>query len=191
MHPNSPLRNLGDRRNDAAAGRAGRLLAALRHRAARWLALALPRFGGVGSTPRVLGTAGSTVGIGQFWLLVPTAGTLYGVVVLALGAAGIGTAEAGERYFGRDGDPRIAVDEVVGQRAPVARLAGRDRGRSAASFVAFRCLDVAGRGWLRWEERRLRGGVVVGIIACDRVTGGLSAGLLTAGLGIGAGGEPR
>ena len=127
------------------------------------------------------------MGAALFWLLVPAATAVFWLTLVALLAAGIWAAGVAERHFGRVDDPRIVIDEVVGQMVALAPLACCVRGRSAAGvaagFLAFRCLDIAKPGPVRWAERSFRGGVAV--LADDLVAGGLAAGLLAAGLWLG------
>ena len=131
------------------------------------------------------GTAGSAVGVA---LCLPLAGLgpwLYALATLALLSLGIRAADAAQRWYGRQDDGRIVIDEVVGQLFALAPLALAGVGSSwpavVTGFVAFRVFDVWKPGPARRAER-LAGGA--GVMLDDVVAGALAAPLVAAVLWI-------
>lgn len=169
---------------------------------ARWVAVA----GGLGYAPVAPGTVGSLLGallfVGAFrGLHAPPIGEalgdlgvmlVFGLATVLLGLLGVYAADAAGRAFGRADDPRIVIDEVVGQLialSPLLWLLGPggeavgETGKSAApptlfgpvvtGFVLFRLFDVWKPGPIRWADRRLEGGR--GVMADDVLAGGFAA----------------
>lgn len=133
---------------------------------------------GAGFAPFAPGTFGALLAIPIFVLL---SHSFWGLA-LALGAlmaAGTWAAGEAERAFGRSDDGRIVIDEVVGQLlALVPLLALPIAARTnffavVTGFVAFRLLDIAKPGPVRWAERRFEGGL--GVMLDDVVAGALAA----------------
>jgi phosphatidylglycerophosphatase A len=157
----------------------------------RLAVLALATAGGAGFAPVAPGTFGSLVGVGVYALLAPL-GAL--AVALAAGvASGLGVWSAGEaeRLFARSDDGRIVIDEVAGQLValwPLALLAPPGRALAplplCVGFLAFRALDVAKPGPVRWAERRFHGGA--GVMLDDLVAGALAAAVVAGAVLAGA-----
>ena len=143
-----------------------------------FVAIALATGLGAGFAPFAPGTFGALLAIPIFVLL---SHSFWGLT-LALGAlmaAGIWAASEAERFFGREDDGRIVIDEVVGQLlalTPLFALPLESRTNVFAvvtAFVAFRGFDIAKPGPVRWAERRFEGGL--GVMADDGVAGVLAA----------------
>jgi phosphatidylglycerophosphatase A len=150
------------------------------------LALLLATAGGAGHAPVAPGSFGSAVGV-LLYLPLSAAGPLvYTGASLALLGAGIWSAEVAERVYQRRDDPRIVIDEVVGQLltlAPLLLLVPAAQRRSPlwllAGFLLFRLIDVWKPGPVAAVERRFEGGAGVML---DDVAAGLVGGLLLCGL---------
>ncbi len=109
-----------------------------------------------------------------------------GLLVVGLGA-GVWAAGRAERELGCPDDPRIVIDEVVGQWIALAPLALVHFGTAKSlfsfscfvvtGFVLFRLFDIWKPGPVGWAERRFEGGL--GVMADDVVAGGLAAACLT------------
>jgi phosphatidylglycerophosphatase A len=154
------------------------------------VAIALATGLGAGFAPFAPGTFGAALAIPIFVLLSHS----FAGLTLAWGAlmaAGTWAAGEAERAFGRSDDGRIVIDEVVGQLlalAPLLALPAASRTKVSAvvtAFVAFRLLDIAKPGPVRWAERRFEGGwgvmlddVVAGALAAIVVAALISAGVL-------------
>ena len=140
---------------------------------------------GAGLAPVAPGTAGSAVGVALCLALAGLGPGLYALAVLALLSLGIRAAEAAQRWYGREDDGRIVIDEVVGQLIALAPLAlpgvGSPWPAVVTGFVAFRVFDVWKPGPARRAER-LAGGA--GVMLDDVVAGALAAPLVAAVLWI-------
>jgi phosphatidylglycerophosphatase A len=77
------------------------------------LALAIATVGGVGYVPFAPGTFGSAAGLLVWWLLGPSA-IVQSAAIVVIFAAGVWSAGACERHFGRTDPGHVVVDEVVG-----------------------------------------------------------------------------
>jgi len=154
-------------------------LAALVRSPSVWLATVC----GVGFVPVAPGTAGSIVGVLLFACTASYGLGLHMGLIVAIAIAGVWSAGASERAFGRSDDGRIVIDEVLGQLIALAPLAA-DRRASwlglVTAFVAFRVFDIAKPGPVRWAERRIAGGF--GVMADDAVAGVLAAGVVAISL---------
>jgi len=150
----------------------------------------------VGLAPVAPGTAGAALAVAIFVLLsLLASGGAALAALAALAAALFGAGVwAGGRLVAASGvedDPRIVLDEVVGQLVALAPLlvAGWTP-RAALSawlpvvtgFVAFRVFDVWKPGPVRMADERIPGGL--GVMVDDLAAGVLAALALGAGLAL-------
>ncbi len=154
----------------------------------RFAVLALATAGGVGYAPIAPGTFGSLVGAALFAGLVGRGAAVVAAAVVIAAALGVWAADEAERIFAHSDDGRIVIDEVAGQLlalSPLAMLLPPERALAPlpllVGFCAFRALDIAKPGPVRWAERRFRGGR--GVMFDDLVAGALAA-LLVAGAAL-------
>ena len=155
----------------------------------RLAALAVATAAGVGFAPVAPGTFGSLVGVGVFALIAPFGAIAVAVAAVLVTAVGVWAAGEVEKILDRKDDGRIVIDEVAGQLValwPLSLLAP-ERPLAplplALGFLAFRALDIAKPGPVRWAERHFTGGrgvvfddVVAGAFAGLAVTGAVLAG---------------
>ncbi|MFP6654930.1 MAG: phosphatidylglycerophosphatase A [Myxococcota bacterium] len=158
--------------------------------------------GGFGAVPLAPGTAGSFAGVLVFGIVGSVAASaeisqanfpvFYALVVGLLLLLGIQVAGRAEIDFGRCDDPRIVIDEVVGQLIALTPLVpllwvftttdadfswglpsinpfGAFIFEVVTGFVLFRLFDVWKPGVIRWTEQRFGGGW--GVMADDVVAG--------------------
>jgi phosphatidylglycerophosphatase A len=149
------------------------------------IALLLATAGGVGYAPVAPGTAGSLVGV---LLYLPFSGLgpwVYVLTTLGLLFLGIWAADEAERFYGREDDGRIVIDEVVGQLLTLAPLALLRAPPSlllmVTGFVAFRVLDIWKPLPVAWAERSFGGGTGV---MMDDVVAGLLGAIVVAGAAL-------
>lgn len=116
--------------------------------------------GGVGYTPRAPGTAGSLVAIPIFVLLSSLGIAAYVGALVSLTLIGVWAAKHAELHFARKDDPRIVIDEVVGQLIALSPIVGwlsplNLNGATAVmiAFVSFRLFDIWKPGPIGWIER--------------------------------------
>jgi phosphatidylglycerophosphatase A len=110
------------------------------------------------------------------------------LVAVLVTVVGVWAAGEAERIFAREDDGRIAIDEVAGQLValwPLSLLAPPERALAplplALGFLAFRVLDIAKPGPVRWAERHFTGGRGV---MFDDLLAGAFAGLAVAGAAL-------
>ena len=141
----------------------------------RFAALAVATAAGAGLAPIAPGTFGSLVGVGVFALIAPLGAGAVALTALLVTVAGVWAAGEAEKIFARSDDGRIVIDEVAGQLValwPLVLLAP-ERAHAplplAFGFLAFRALDIAKPGPVRWAERHFAGGR--GVVFDDLVAG--------------------
>jgi len=151
----------------------------------RFAVLALATAGGVGFAPVAPGTFGSLVGVALYAGLVGRGPLAVSAATLLVTGLGIWAAGEAERAFARSDDGRIVIDEVAGQLVALCPLAFLLPTELAIAplplllgFCAFRALDIAKPGPVRWAERRFSGGR--GVMLDDLVAGALAAPVVAA-----------
>jgi len=122
---------------------------------------------GSGYSPLAPGTAGTLVAVPLAMLLMPTGFVAQVLVIAAVSAVAIWSANAAYPTFGLKDPGQIVVDEIAGffvtmAFLPVSALS------LAAAFVAFRIFDIVKPPPCRWAET-LPGGL--GIVADDLLAG--------------------
>lgn len=158
------------------------------------VALALATGGGVGLLPRAPGTFGSAIPALTFAIFSPI--PVWTAVMAWVGLLPLSIWSAGRagRIFGVEDDPRIVIDEILGQLTalmPVLILGAAPGAIYAvlAAFILFRAFDIFKPGPVAWLERNTRGGL--GVVLDDLAAGILAAALLLAPISLGAFGESR
>jgi phosphatidylglycerophosphatase A len=103
-------------------------------------AIAIATVGGVGYVPFAPGTFGSAAGLLIWWLLGPSA-IVQSAAIILIFAAGVWSAGACERHFGRTDPGHVVVDEVVGMLITLL-LNPVGWGGAFTGFLLFRVADV-------------------------------------------------
>jgi len=133
----------------------------------RWIHWVATGFG-AGYAPVAPGTAGSLVGLVLVFLIHNRSPILYTVVVLAVFALGVHSADCMERVTGVKDNRRIVIDEIAGMLV-AGFLLPSDAGYGIGGFLLFRVLDVLKPFPARWIEQNVVGGW--GIMLDDTVAG--------------------
>jgi len=123
---------------------------------------------GLGYAPIASGTFGSLPGLLIYWGLYTVYGTpavLVGLVAVI--AAGVVCATAGEQHFGRHDPGQVVVDEIAGQMVALLFLAPTPA-ILVAGFLLFRLMDILKPLGARRLEALPRGW---GIMADDLAAG--------------------
>lgn len=123
---------------------------------------------GAGYAPVAPGTAGSLVGLVLVFLIHNRPLILYTIVVLAVFALGVHSADRMEGATGEKDDQRIVIDEIAGMLVAGFLLPSAP-GYWISGFLLFRALDVMKPFPARWIEQNLVGGW--GIMLDDTVAG--------------------
>jgi phosphatidylglycerophosphatase A len=126
------------------------------------IAVALATGLGVGYAPFAPGTFGSLLGV-AVWALTPRSQGAAAVVILAMFAIGVWSANVAERRFGSTDPGPVVIDEVLGVLMtlflnPVSWLG------AAGGFLLFRLFDII-KPFPADRLERLHGGV--GVMADD------------------------
>ncbi len=157
-------------------------------------ALALATGGGVGLLPLAPGTFGSIIPALTFVILSPIPVWTAVMAWVGLLPLSIWSADRAGRIFGVEDDPRIVIDEILGQLTALMPVLILGAGPGAlyavlAAFLLFRGLDIFKPGPVAWLERNARGGL--GVVLDDLAAGALAGGLLLAAIALGVFGEVR
>lgn len=157
-------------------------------------ALALATGAGVGLLPLAPGTFGSIIPALTFVIFSPI--PVWTAVMAWVGLLPLGIWSAGRagRIFGVEDDPRIVIDEILGQLTALMPVLILGAGPGAlyavlAAFLLFRGFDIFKPGPVAWLERNTRGGL--GVVLDDLAAGALAGGLLLALIALGVFGEGR
>jgi len=152
------------------------------------IGVAVATTGGVGFLPLAPGSFGALLGVAVFLALPADGFLLYGVSVIALTVLGVWASGEAERFFGREDDGRIVIDELVGQLitfAPLVGVRGIEKlprelffALVVTGFVAFRVFDIRKPGWVGKVEKNTHGGA--GVMADDIAAGIMGAFVLGA-----------
>jgi phosphatidylglycerophosphatase A len=122
---------------------------------------------GAGLVPRAPGTAGSVVGIGIAWWLMPLSFPVRAAIVLVAVAAGIWVCGESARRLNAHDHPGIVLDEIVAVLAGALMMAERSLPGFFLLFVLFRIFDIAKPWPIRDVDHRLGGGL--GIMLDDLI----------------------
>jgi phosphatidylglycerophosphatase A len=135
---------------------------------------------GIGLIGRAPGTLGTLLALPVWWfLLAPLPPLVYGLVLLAIVAAGTALTAAATRHTGIADDQAIVIDEMAGVWLALA-LAPHSVWALAAGFLLFRLFDILKPWPVSWAERRLPG--AWGVMADDLVAGAIALAILQVGI---------
>lgn len=123
---------------------------------------------GAGLAPVAPGTVGTLVAVPVWWLLAQLSITVYCVIVVGMGLAGIWICGKTARDLNTPDHPGIVWDEIIGYlitmfMAPVSAV------WMVIGFLLFRLFDIWKPFPIRWLERRVPGGL--GIVLDDVMAG--------------------
>ena len=122
---------------------------------------------GAGLAPRAPGTAGSVVGIGIAWALMPLPMPVRAAIVLVAFAGGIWVCGESARRLDAHDHSGIVLDEIVAVLAAALVLVERSLPSLFLLFVLFRIFDIAKPWPIRDVDHRLGGGL--GIMLDDLI----------------------
>jgi len=122
----------------------------------------------VGNIPFAPGTFGTVLGVGLAYFLSLVSLPVAMLIIVALTGFSVWISDQAEKQLGTTDPGCIVIDEIVGVMAALVGLP-YTLWPVVASFVVFRCLDIAKPFPISWCDKKLPGGA--GIVADDVVAG--------------------